>query len=50
MFVADLSMGIISHPYVLGENVGQMAENTPEQHRIGNLNVFTDKEAYRTVI
>lgn len=48
--MADLSMGIVSHPYVLGEDIGQMTENTPKQHRIGNLNIFTGKEAYRTVI
>lgn len=28
MFMADLSMGIISHPYILREDIGQMTENT----------------------
>lgn len=50
VFMADLSMGIISHPYVLREDIGQMTENTLKQHRIGNLKIFTGKEAYRTVI
>lgn len=50
MFMADLSMGIISHPYILREDIGQMTENTLKQHRIGNLKIFTGKEAYRTEI
>lgn len=45
MFMADLSMGIISHPYILREDTGQMAENNVKQHRIGNLKIFTGKEA-----
>lgn len=50
MFMADLSMGIISHPYILREDIGQMTENTLKQHRIGNLKIFTGKEAHRTEI
>lgn len=48
MFMADLSMGIISHLYILREDIGQMRENTLKQHRIGNLKIFTGKEAYRS--
>lgn len=50
MFMADLSMGIISHPHILREDIGQMTKNTLKPHRIGNLNIFTGKEAYHTVI
>lgn len=50
MFMADLSMGIISHPYILREDIGQMTGNSLKQHRIGNLKIFTGKEAYRTKI
>lgn len=50
MFMADLSMGIISHPYILKEDIGQMTENTLKQQKIGNLKIFTGKEAYRTEI
>lgn len=44
MFMADLSMGIISHPYIFREDTGQMTENTLKQHRIGNLKIFTNRQ------
>lgn len=50
MLMADLSMGITSHPYILREDTGQMTGNTLKQHRIGNLKIFTGKEVYRSVI
>lgn len=48
MLMADLSMGITSHPYIHREDTGQTTGNTLKQHRIGNLKIFTGKEAYIT--
>lgn len=47
MFMADLSMRIISHLY-MGKIQARWQKNTLKQHRIGNLKIFTGKEAYRT--
>lgn len=50
MLMADLSMGIISHFYILREDTGQMTGNTLKQRRIGNLKIFTSKEAHSSVM